>query len=77
MYTNESPLRVFPLRKLNHGMSKRRGERYHVNISKTKRYKDSAVLYLQGLLIEDILENKTKYFKLRLTDEISLESLQT
>ena len=55
---NHNFSKLFPLRKLNHGMSKRKGERYHVNISKTKRYKDSAVPYLQGLLNEDILEKK-------------------
>ena len=55
---NHNFSKVFPLRKLNHGMSKRRGERYHVNISKTKRCKDSAVPYLQGLLNKDDLEKK-------------------
>ena len=55
---NHNFSKLFPLRKLNHGMSKRRGERYHVNISKTKRCKDSAVPYLQGLLNKDDLEKK-------------------
>ena len=41
-----------------HGMSVRNGERYHVNIGKTERYKDSAVPFLQRLLNKDIKDKK-------------------
>ena len=39
-------------------MSVRNGERYHVNIGKTERYKDSAVPFLQRLLNKDIKDKK-------------------
>ena len=36
-----------------HGMKSRKSEKYVVNLSNTKRHKDSAVPYLQGLLNKD------------------------
>ena len=39
-------------------MSVRNGERYHVNIGKTERYKDSAVPFLQRLLNKDTMDKK-------------------
>ena len=39
-------------------MKFRKAEKYFVNPTKTKRLKDSAVPYLQGLLNKDYLEKK-------------------
>ena len=55
---NHNFSKLFPLKKSNHGMSVRNGERYHVNIGKTERYKDSAVPFLQRLLNKDIKDKK-------------------
>ena len=50
--------KLFPLREVRHGMKFRKTEKYLVNPTKTKRLKDSAVPYLQGLLNKDNLEKK-------------------
>ena len=50
--------KLFPLRDMNHGKSIRNSEKYHVNISKTNRYKHSAIPYLQRLLNKENLEKR-------------------
>ena len=45
--------KLFPLNNPNHLMRKRNPEKYAVNISKTERYRMSAVPYLQRLLNDD------------------------
>ena len=55
---NHNFSKLFPLRKANHGMSVRNGEKYHVNITNTGRYKDSAVPFLQRPLNKDIMDKK-------------------
>ena len=55
---NHNFSKLFPLRKVNHGMSARNSERYHVKIAKTGRFKDSAVPFLQRLLNKDTLAKK-------------------
>ena len=57
-FKNHNFSKLFPLRKANHGMSVRNGEKYHVNITNTGRYKDSAVPFLQRLLNKDIMDKK-------------------
>ena len=50
--------KLFPLRKVNHHMKVRNKERYLITPSNTKRYQESAVPYLQGLLNKDVFEKK-------------------
>ena len=50
--------KLFPLRRENHGMSIRQREKYHVTMSNTSRFKDSAVPFLQRLQNKDALEKK-------------------
>ena len=45
-------------------MNVRNSEKFHVNSSNTKRYKDSAVPFLQGLLNKETFE-KRKSLKMR------------
>ena len=55
---NSNFSKLFPLRKVQHDMKFRMSEKYLVNCSKTRRYKDSAVPFLQGLLNKDNVEKK-------------------
>ena len=55
---NDNFSKLFPLREIKHEMMFRRSEQFSVNHSKTNRYKDSAVPYLQGLLNRENLEKK-------------------
>ena len=55
---NENFSKLFPLREAKHGMLNRKSEKYLVNHSKTKRHKESAVPYLQGLLNRENIESK-------------------
>ena len=50
--------KLFPLRRVKHGMVARNSEKYHVNNSNTSRYKASAVPSLQRLLNKDIQEKR-------------------
>ena len=50
--------KLFPLRRENHGMSIRQREKYHITMSNTSRFKDSAVPFLQRLQNKDALEKK-------------------
>ena len=54
---NKNFSKLFPLKDVKHGM-KFRKEEYFVNPSKTKRWKESAVPYLQELLNKDYFEKK-------------------
>ena len=54
-----------------HQMNVRNSEKFHVNPSNTKRYKDSAVPFLQGLLNKEIFE-KRKSLKRLFKDEIPI-----
>ena len=53
---NKNVSKIFPFREVKHGMKFRKSEKYFANPTKTKRLKDSAVPYLQGLLNKDCLE---------------------
>ena len=55
---NKNVSKIFPFREVKHGMKFRKSEKYFANPTKTKRLKDSAVPYLQGLLNKDCLEKK-------------------
>ncbi len=55
---NDNFSKLFPLREINHDMKKRNSDKYHINFSKTRRYKDSAIPYLQLLLNKDNYEKK-------------------
>ena len=55
---NNNFSKLFPLREVKYGMKFRKSEKYLVNPTKTKRLKDSAVPYLQGLLNKDYFEKK-------------------
>ena len=50
--------KLFPLRRVEHGMVARNSEKYHVNNSNTSRYKASAVPSLQRLLNRDNKEKR-------------------
>ena len=50
--------KLFPLRKVDHLMKVRNSEKYVVNTSNTKRYQESAVPFLQGLLNKDDFEKR-------------------
>ena len=50
--------KLFPLRKIKHGMIARNSEKYCVNRSNTLRYKESSVPFLQRLLNKDSFEKK-------------------
>ena len=60
--------KLFPLRITKHQMNVRNSEKFHVNSSNTKRYKDSAVPFLQGLLNKENFE-KRKSLKRLFKDE--------
>ena len=60
--------KLFPLRITKHQMNVRNSEKFHVNSSNTKRYKDSAVPFLQGLLNKETFE-KRKSLKRLFKDE--------
>ena len=66
--------KLFPLRKTKHLMRVRNSERYVINPSNTKRYQDSAVPYLQGLLNKDDIEKKQSMKRL-FVDECSQKFL--
>ena len=72
---NENFSKLFPLREMKYGMKFRKSEKYLVKHSKTKRYKDSAVPYLQGLLNRDNLETKQSVKRL-INDCESSQSLR-
>ena len=55
---HETFSKLFPLNKPNHLMRKRNPEKYAVNISKTERYRMSAVPFLQRLLNDDYARQK-------------------
>ena len=49
---------MFRNRRVKHEMNFRMSDKYFVNSSKTRRYQDSAVPYLQGLLNKDNVEKR-------------------
>ena len=53
--------KLFPLRKVQHGMIARNREKYHINKSNTSRYEDSSVPFLQRLLNKDSLDKKMRF----------------
>ena len=57
---NQNFSKLFPLRKINHHMKVRNSEKYLISPSNTKRYQESAVPYLQGLLNRDNYEKKQR-----------------
>ena len=59
-----------------HGMKSRKSEKYVVNLSNTKRHKDSAVPYLQGLLNKDDFERRQHLKRLLIDAESSLRYKQ-
>ena len=65
---------MFRNRRVKHEMNFRVSDKYFVNSSKTRRYQDSAVPYLQGLLNKDNVE-KRKNLKRLLDYECSTGSL--
>ena len=50
--------KLFPLRMTRHQMNVRNSEKFHVNHSNTKRYKESAVPFLQELLNKETFEKR-------------------
>ena len=69
---NDNFSKLFPLRRAKHGMESRMSEKYLVNSSKTRRYADSAVPFLQRMLNKDDVEKK-KHLKRLLNFESSLK----
>ena len=67
---NSNFSKLFPLREVKHGMKVRRGDKYAVKFSRTKRHKESAVPYLQNLLNKYHLVKNQRFKRL-------LESSQT
>ena len=67
---NSNFSKLFPLREVKHGMKVRKGDKYAVKCSKTKRHKESAVPYLQNLLNKDNFE-KSQWIKRLLEDSQS------
>ena len=64
--------KLFPLNNPNHLMRKRNPEKYAVNISKTERYKMSAVPYLQRLLNDDYaMQKKNLKSLLQVNNDVS------
>ena len=61
---NDNFSKLFPLRDINHGMRVRKSEKYHVNNSKTNRYKHSSIPYLQRLLNKENLERRQSFKRL-------------
>ena len=57
-------------------MKSRKSEKYVVNLSNTKRHKDSAVPYLQGLLNKDDFERRQHLKRLLIDAESSLRYKQ-
>ena len=53
---NENFSKLFPLREVKHGMVFRKSEKYFVKHSNTRRHRESAVPYLQGLLNSENIE---------------------
>ena len=53
--------KLFPLRRVEHGMVARNKEKYVVNKSTTSRYKYSAVPSLQRLLNRESIEKKSSF----------------
>ena len=58
---NSNFSKLFPLREVKHGMKVRKGDKYAVKFSKTKRHKESAVPYLQNLLNKNHLEKSRRF----------------
>ena len=56
--------KLFPLRRVEHGMVAKNSEKYHVNKYSTSRYKYSAVPSLQRLLNKEIIEKKLSFKRL-------------
>ena len=57
--------KLFLLRDINHGKNIRNSEKYHVNVSKTnRRYKQSAIPYLQRLLNKGNFEKRQSFIRL-------------
>ena len=67
---NSNFSKLFPLREVKHGMKVRKGDKYAVKFSKTKRHKESTVPYLQNLLNKDNFE-KSQWIKRLLKDSQS------
>ena len=61
---NDNFSKLFPLRDINHGMRVRKSEKFHVNNSKTNRYKNSAKPYLQRLLNKENLDKRQSFKRL-------------
>ena len=70
---NDNFSKLFPLRRVKHVMESRMGEKYLVNSSKTRRYADSAVPFLQRMLNKDDFE-KRKNLKRLMDFESSMSS---
>ena len=47
---NEKTRKMFPSNSKNHVMKTRKQEKYHVQHAQTKRFKESALIYMQNLL---------------------------
>ena len=61
---NDNFSKLFPLRRAKHVMESRMSEKYLVNSSKTRRYADSAVPFLQRMLNKDDVEKRTNLKRL-------------
>ena len=55
---NDNLFKLFPLRRVKHVMESGMREKFLVNPSKTRRYKDSAVAFLQRMLDKDDVEKR-------------------
>ena len=72
---NENFSKLFPLREVKHSMMIRNSEKYFVKHSKTRRHRESAVPYLQGLLNRENIE-KNQSLKRLLNSCESSQSLR-
>ena len=63
--------KLFPLKMANHQMKVRNSEKYVVKPSKTKRYQESAVPYLQGLLNRDHFEKRQNFKRLFVNESLN------
>ena len=59
---NEKVANIFPIKKQNHKMNKRKVEKFKVNKGRTTRYRKSAVPFMQKIL-NDEFEKKRQFLK--------------
>ena len=59
---NEKVANIFPIKKQNHKMKKRKVEKFKVNKGRTTRYRKSTVPFMQKLL-NDEFEKKRQFLK--------------